>query len=71
MAEEGRSKRQKSSEDGAVIIDQRDRRIAELESENAQLRSGTLAGNQVVAELRGRIAELKVKPNSSVGVSNN
>ena len=37
MAEEGRSKRQKSSKDGAVIIAQRER-IAELESDNEQLR---------------------------------
>ena len=57
MAEDGRAKRLKSSEDD-VVLAQRER-IAKLESENAQLRSGTLAGNQEFAELRGRIAELE------------
>ena len=37
MAEDGRAKRLKSSEDD-VVLAQRERRIAELESENAQLR---------------------------------
>ena len=57
MAEDGRAKRLKSSVDD-VVLAQRER-IAKLESENAQLRSGTLAGNQEFAELRGRIAELE------------
>ena len=58
MADDGRAKRLKSSEDGVVLALRE--RIAELESENAQLRSsGTLAGNQEVAGLRGRIAELE------------
>ena len=52
MADDGRGKRLKSSEDGIVIALRE--RIAELESEIAQLRGG-----QEVAELRGRNAELE------------
>ncbi|EJK60811.1 hypothetical protein THAOC_18778 [Thalassiosira oceanica] len=59
MADDRRAKRLKQSEDVTAIIVQRERKIAELESEIAQLHSGTLAANQEVAQLRGRIAELE------------
>ncbi|EJK54264.1 hypothetical protein THAOC_26131, partial [Thalassiosira oceanica] len=59
MADDGRAKRPKPPEDGTAIIVQRERRLAELESEIAQLRVGTLAANQEVAQLRGRNAELE------------
>ncbi|EJK59989.1 hypothetical protein THAOC_19735 [Thalassiosira oceanica] len=59
MADDGRAKRLKPSEDGTATIVQQKRRIAELESENAQLRIGTLAANQEVAQLRGRVVGLQ------------
>ncbi|EJK62310.1 hypothetical protein THAOC_17083 [Thalassiosira oceanica] len=59
MADDGRAKRLKPSEDGGAVIFERERRIAELESEIAQLRIRTLAANQEVTQLRGRNAELK------------
>ncbi|EJK74188.1 hypothetical protein THAOC_04148 [Thalassiosira oceanica] len=62
MADDGRAKRPKPSEDGGAVIAERER-IAELESEIAQLqlRSGMLlaAANQEVAKLRGRVVELE------------
>ena len=56
MEDDGRAKRLKSSEDDVDLALRE--RIAVLESEIAQFRSGT-RGNQAVAAQRGRIAELE------------
>ena len=62
MADHGRAKRLKSSEDGVVAIAEvaelRGRRIAELESENERLRSENAQVEQL-SQLRGRNAELE------------